>query len=276
MAGEGTVRSVGARDGARLEYATAGSGPPLVLLHGIMAGRRAFSRQAPALAAHFRLVLPSARGHDGSASTMPADYGAGSSDVDDLLAVLAAEAIDETLVLAHSSGGATAAVLAARHPERVRRMLLIEPSLLSSITGPEAEALKQGVRDVVAAAPRVGPGPSLRASLDLVGGAAWARLDEGAKAARVQALAPVAPLCAPHWRSLLELPLSDDDIRQWRPPTLLAYGGASFPFERLIAEHLAALRPDLPLVRFATAGHNVHRDSAEAFNATALAFLRQD
>jgi len=39
------LRSVLAFDGVRLEYEVAGSGPPLVMLHGLLAGKRTFSRQ---------------------------------------------------------------------------------------------------------------------------------------------------------------------------------------------------------------------------------------
>ena len=123
------VRSVLAADGARLEYAVAGAGPPLVLLHGFLAGRRAFSRQQPVLEKRFRLIMPSARGHDGSTATIPPGYGAGTSDVDDLAVILAAEGVDRFSMLAHSSGGATAFSFARLFPERIARLVLIEPTL---------------------------------------------------------------------------------------------------------------------------------------------------
>src|SRR4051812_40733813 len=85
------LRSIRSFDNARLEYEVAGSGPPLVMLHGVLAGRRTFSRQLVSLSERFRLVIPSARGHDGSDMKLPPTYGAGSSDVDDLVAVLKAE-----------------------------------------------------------------------------------------------------------------------------------------------------------------------------------------
>jgi hypothetical protein len=89
----GEVRSARAADGARLEYEVVGSGPPLVMLHGILSGRASFSRQRAQLANYHRLILLSARGHDGSDGLLPANYGAGLSGVDDLRTILDAEAL---------------------------------------------------------------------------------------------------------------------------------------------------------------------------------------
>jgi pimeloyl-ACP methyl ester carboxylesterase len=84
------VRSAQTFDGARLEYEVAGSGPPLVMLHGLLASRRTFSRQLAAFSEQFRLIMLSARGHDGSEMKLPPNYGVGSSDMDDLCTVLEA------------------------------------------------------------------------------------------------------------------------------------------------------------------------------------------
>ena len=67
----GEIRSVQTADGARLEYEVLGDGPPLIMLHGLLAGRFTFSRQRNAFAERYRLFLLSARGHDGSDATVP-------------------------------------------------------------------------------------------------------------------------------------------------------------------------------------------------------------
>ncbi len=86
----------------------------------------------------------------------------------------------------------------------------------------------------------------------------------------------MAPLVAPHSQGLLDLPVTEADIRSLRPPTLLVYGRASYPFERAIADRFAQLRPDLELHTIEGAGHNVHRDRADVFNSMALPFLTSD
>jgi hypothetical protein len=69
----GEVRSVCTADGARLEYEVVGSGPPLVMLHGILSGRASFSRQRAELAEHHRLILISARHVSAASHHRPAD-----------------------------------------------------------------------------------------------------------------------------------------------------------------------------------------------------------
>jgi pimeloyl-ACP methyl ester carboxylesterase len=268
-----TLRDIRAQDGARLEYEVLGEGPPLVLLHGYFAGRRAFARQRAALGTRFRLVLPSARGHEGSDATLPFAYGAGTSDVDDVAAVLDAEGITRTDLIAHSSGGATALVFALRHGSRVRRLVLIEPTLLPLVPPAEADAAMAGIAQAISAEATTGPLACMRAILAVLGAAAWARLDAAAQDARVAALAALAPLTAPHFRSLMALPVRKADLAGFAAPARFVYGAASYPFEQAIARVIAATRPDLAPTTLPGAGHNVHRDQADAFNALTLEFL---
>ena len=77
------VRTVTADDGIELHYEIVAQNAtsagrralPVVLLHGALAGRRTFSRQHQSLASLGRLIIPSARGHDGSDPTLSGDYG---------------------------------------------------------------------------------------------------------------------------------------------------------------------------------------------------------
>ena len=50
-------------DGASLAYDDAGSGRPLVLIHGVSMSRRFFERNVPALAEHHRVINVDLRGH---------------------------------------------------------------------------------------------------------------------------------------------------------------------------------------------------------------------
>jgi pimeloyl-ACP methyl ester carboxylesterase len=161
----GEIRSVRAADGAHLEYEVVGKGPPLVMLHGILSGRASFSRQRAAFAEYYRLILISARGHDGSDGLLPAYYGAGSSGVDDLQTILGAEEIDRVSLFGHSGGGVTAFVFACRFPERVERIVLIEPTLLSLLPQPDRAAIKAAHETIAAAAEAGGPEAGVRAPL---------------------------------------------------------------------------------------------------------------
>jgi pimeloyl-ACP methyl ester carboxylesterase len=267
------LRSACAPDGARLEYEVIGSGPPLAMLHGFLSGRSAFSRQRGLLSKHFRLIIPSARGHDGSDGMIPSNYGAGDSDVDDLNVILDAERIGRLSLFGHSSGGATAFVFACRHPERMDRAVLIEPTLYGLLPRAEYDEVAGELEPIIALAGTGGPGAALRAAMAAIGGEAWNNLKPERKASRLASLATRAPLVGPHFRGLLDLPVADADVSKFRPPALLFYGPGSFPFEASIATRFRALRPDFPVVTVEGAGHNVHRDKPDIVNPAALAFL---
>jgi 2-succinyl-6-hydroxy-2,4-cyclohexadiene-1-carboxylate synthase len=271
----GEVRTARASDGARLEYEVVGSGPPLVMLHGILASRFAFSRQRAEFAQKFRLILLSARGHDGSEGRLPQNYGVGSSDVDDLCTVLAAEGLERISLLGHSSGGATGFVFACRHPQRVARAVLIEPTLLALLPPADRAEIATNFEAVVAAAKNAGPEAAVRAFIAFAGGEAWRRLDAEQQATRVHAMAACAPLVGPHVRGLLDLAVTETDVSALRPPALFMYGADSFPFEGSIANRFRALRPDLRVMTVEKAGHNVHRDRPDIVNTAALAFLAE-
>src|SRR5947207_3414 len=123
----GEMRSVAAPAGVKIEYEVVGAGKPVVLLHGGFAGRSTFSRQR-SLAEHYRLILPSSRGHDRTDGTLPPAYGFDTSEVDDVCAVLKAEGVDRTHLIGHSSGGATAFAFARRFPQQVDHLVLICPT----------------------------------------------------------------------------------------------------------------------------------------------------
>jgi 3-oxoadipate enol-lactonase len=269
----GEVRSVRAPDGARIEYEVVGTGPPLVMLHGLLASRFAFSRQRTEFADHYRLIMLSARGHDGSDTIVPANYGLGLSDVDDLRAVLDAEQLECVNLFAHSSGGATAFVFARQSPERVARQVLLEPTLLALLpAGNLAQTVAEN-ESVVAVGESKGPEACMRAAIALAAGEAWTKLDEATQTKRLRGMASIAPMVGPHLRGLGQLPMKDTDVLDLRPPTLLLYGADSFPWEALIADRIRALRPDLRVVTVDKAAHNLHRDRSDIVNAEALAFL---
>jgi pimeloyl-ACP methyl ester carboxylesterase len=109
--------------GHRVTYRTAGSGPVLVLLHGIANSSETWERVAGALAGRFRLIAPDLLGH-GESATPRGDYslGAHASGVRDVLTALGH---DRVTVIGHSLGGGIAMQFAYQFPERCERMVLV-------------------------------------------------------------------------------------------------------------------------------------------------------
>jgi pimeloyl-ACP methyl ester carboxylesterase len=140
-------------DGVTLSGEESGSGPPIVLLHGLTATRRYVVMGSRALERSGHRVLSyDARGH--GRSTPAPDPGAYGYDslAADLEAVLDARAIQRAVLAGASMGAHTAVRLALRRPERVAGLALITPSFDPSLAGdPEAlaawDALAQGLRE---------------------------------------------------------------------------------------------------------------------------------
>jgi pimeloyl-ACP methyl ester carboxylesterase len=101
-----------------------GAGPPLVALHGATSsGRVDFAAQLPGLAGAFRVYLPDARGHGRTVSD-PADGFRAERLVDDLEGLLDGLGLRTVHLLGFSMGGLTALAFAARHPDRVRTLVV--------------------------------------------------------------------------------------------------------------------------------------------------------
>jgi pimeloyl-ACP methyl ester carboxylesterase len=115
------------RDGTELVYWTwPGSGPPTLLLHGIGSYGRYWDLFADAVGGRLMLIAPDARGH--GESGRPADGYAPADFTADALAVLDAVGIARAVVVGHSMGGLHSINLAARHPERVRALVIVDAS----------------------------------------------------------------------------------------------------------------------------------------------------
>nr|WP_254716609.1 alpha/beta fold hydrolase [Actinomadura sp. WMMB 499] len=122
------IRFCRAGDGARIAYATLGSGPPLLKAANWMTHldlertSPVWSHWISGLARDRQLIRYDERGCGLSDWQVP---GFGFDDwVDDLEAVVEAVGIDRFPLLGVSQGGAVAVAYAARHPERVSRLVL--------------------------------------------------------------------------------------------------------------------------------------------------------
>ena len=109
--------------GHRVFYRGAGSGPVLVLVHGITSTSATWSKVLPYLAERFTVVAPDLLGHGESAKPR-GDYslGAYASATRDLLIALGHE---RASFVGHSLGGGIAMQLAYQFPEHCERLVLV-------------------------------------------------------------------------------------------------------------------------------------------------------
>ncbi len=113
--------------GGRLEFVDIGDGEPLLLVHGGVGGfDQALELGRPYIEEGYRCIAPSRFGFLGS--TVP-DDASPASQADAFVDLLDHLGIEETAVLAWSSGGAAAVQLALRHPDRVSKLALISVAI---------------------------------------------------------------------------------------------------------------------------------------------------
>lgn len=143
-------------DGGRIRVLTDGAGPPLLYLHGV-GDLGAWVPPLAVLARAHRVVRPDHPGFNGSddlAVDSPADV-AGVH-----LRLLDALGIDAVVVVGCSFGGWVATELALLAPERVRRLVLVDPAGMPA----EEEVPRVLDLDPVAAAPLTFSGPGMQAA----------------------------------------------------------------------------------------------------------------
>ena len=108
---------------------TGGAKPPLILLHGLAGNGACWTPLARALEGECDVVMPDARGHGKSSTPLHGyRYDDHASDVVGLIRSLG---LASPIVLGHSMGGMTAAVVASRRAEVIRGVILVDPTFLS-------------------------------------------------------------------------------------------------------------------------------------------------
>ncbi|MBV8541648.1 MAG: alpha/beta hydrolase [Pseudonocardiales bacterium] len=116
-------------NGVELAVQVAGSGPPIVLVHGSLDDHRAWERILPRLAESHLVVTYDRRGHGDS--SCPPGQGRISEDVEDLAGVLGVLGLEAPLVVGHSYGSSITLLLGARYPGSTGGLLVHEPPLFA-------------------------------------------------------------------------------------------------------------------------------------------------
>jgi pimeloyl-ACP methyl ester carboxylesterase len=120
--------------GHRAIYRVAGSGPPVVLVHGMVNSSRHWEGVAMRLADTYTVVAPDLLGH-GDSATPRGDYslGAHAASIRDLLTAIG---IDRATIVGHSLGGGVAMQFFYQFPQRTERLALISSGGLGDEVSP--------------------------------------------------------------------------------------------------------------------------------------------
>lgn len=229
---------------ARLHYRVAGDGPPLILVHGFSASSSWWRRNIADLAAQHRVYALDLAGFGRS---WPKRHFTLQRGVEDIIAWMEAMNLPAADFCGHSMGGHLCMRLAATHPDRVRRLVLVDASGLPL----NARLLPLAWRGI-------------RSS-----GHTHFQFAPTVVATALQA----GPLIL--WSALRDL-LADDvreSLQRITAPTLIVWGEQDVlvPLELGQALHLGIARSRLAIVP--GAGHNVMYERPAEFNRLALDFL---
>src|SRR4051794_27627991 len=142
--------------GHRAIYRIAGSGPLVVLIHGMVNSSRHWEQVALRLADRYTVIAPDLLGH-GDSATPRGDYslGAHAASIRDLLAAIG---VDRASIVGHSLGGGVAMQYFWQFPQRTERLVLVSSGGLGDEVSPLLRtAALPGMSSVLAGAahPRV-------------------------------------------------------------------------------------------------------------------------
>ncbi len=245
------------RDGVKIHYEVAGSGPALILTHGYSSTGEMWAGQVPVLQDRFTVVTWDMRGH--GRSDYPDDPAAYSEEatVADMAALLDAIGAEQAIVGGLSLGGYMSLAFHRAHPDRTRALLIID-------TGPgykkdeardgwNANAIRRAERYEAEGLP------------DTAKASAEVRLARHRDATGL-ARAARGMLTQRDARVIESLP----DIKV---PSIVIVGENDTPF-LAASDYMAAKIPGAKKAIIPGAGHSANIDQPAAFNAALTSFLR--
>jgi len=232
-----------------------------------------WAAQAP-LADHLRLIVPDQRGFGGSVGRRPESI---AQLADDAVALLdALHVAGPAVICGLSMGGYVAQQIAARHPERVAALVLVDTKLEADT--PEARAARA---DLANKADRVGQRIVAEAMIPRLLGMAPADADGQARRAAVEEslrrmiLAQPLSTIRSALEALADRPDMTEPMRQVRAPTLLVVGAEDAITPPSCLQEAEAIIPNARLLIVPHAGHMTPMEAPEVFNAAVLEFLRE-
>ena len=260
-------------NGTTLAWVEEGSGPPVVFVHGSGADLRTWGYQlSPVARASFRAIAYSRRYHHPNDPPVEDEPYMAAQHAGDLAAFLESLDAGAAHLVASSSGGAIALLVARDRPQLVRSLFLTEPALMTLVPpgSPEAAQVAQldSARKLLAGGDAEG---ALHAFVDvIIGPGAWQVMPASTRQMLTDNL--------PELRREAAMPPGDppfacEDAHRVAAPVFLVTGGSSPAFFKAIDERLAACLSMVDAVTVPGAAHAVHAQQPARFNELLLGFL---
>lgn len=256
--------------GGELYYETAGSGEPVVFVHGNAGDLRHWDLQFEALADDFRVIRYDVRGFGRSTDPMP---GVPFSHHDDLAALLDHLDVERAHVAGWSMGSGIAIDFALAFPERTASLISVGPW----VNGFSSDAARE-MSSQMGAVFRAGREEGSEAAV-----AAWAAApfwvstvrdpEAGDRFRRIAAAQSFVPSAGPSPRVPLRPP-AVDRTEEIAAPTLIVTAEYDIPADVEVADLLERTVADAQRVNMAGTGHLMHMERPDEFNSIVRDFVR--
>lgn len=264
-------------NGLVFHHAEAGEGAPLVFLHGVLGDWRTWAPQWVAFVPYFRCISYSRRYSVPNGNRVASPDHSALTESDDLEALLAHWQAVPAVLVGASYGAYTALALAARRPEQVRALVLVEPPVMRlANASAEGRAIRSDFdrRIRLPARQAFEAGDDARAvwllTEGILGGMDLGQQSAAAMGRRLENAESLRRVTL----SSDEFPALDmDRLADLKVPVLLLSGEHTPPIHDVVFRALVQALPRAESRKVPGAGHGVARDQPAAFNALVLAFL---
>ena len=228
-----------------------------------MASGACWTPLARRLEKDYDVIMPDARGHGNSSAP---DYGYHYNDLaDDVIGLIDALSLASPVLIGHSMGGMKAAVVASRNPNRLKKLVLVDPAFLTlqhqhevreSDIVDQHRRILNGSRENFLAETQVRRSHRPQEIIELL---VEARFQTSLRAFGI--LTPPSP-------NYIEL------INSLNIPSLLVIGDTDSVVSPDVATKLAALNQCLTVAQIPESGHGIPYDQPDRLATVVQTFLR--
>jgi pimeloyl-ACP methyl ester carboxylesterase len=232
-------------DGAKIYYATFGTGAPVILLHGGMGNGDHWSHQVPALASKLNVIVIDSRGQGRSTRTKTAPSHALMAA--DVLAVMDQLELTKAALVGWSDGGEIALELAIHHPDRITKLVVFGATYAAKGKQPRKSH------------------PTFSAYK------AKCRADYKRLSRTPRQFDTLVQWLLPIWRN--PIGFTQKQLESIKAPTLVAAGDHDEIIRLAHVEEMARLIPNARLEVFEDTSHFAHWQDPASFNKLVVDFL---
>ncbi len=271
-------------NGVRFHYLDQGAGVPVIFIHGGLEDYRAWDQQVAAFSQGYRAISYSRRYNFPNSG---AGFGNAYSpvvDAEDLATLIGTLGLPAAHVVGHSYGAYVALLLALRHPEIVRSLVLSEPPVMRWLPGIEGgkplfTEFMTTVWEPTTRGFRRNDEAGVAAAIDGFGKIGYSGTDEKMTFATLPPEVRSALLeNAPEWRALTmsrdAFPMiSLSAVQRIQAPILLLSGKRSLKLSNAIDGQLQRLLPHGERIILADATHEMWSEFPEECRNAAMVFI---